>query len=222
MHRSLVLVALLSASVLGAQESQPIEEPVVTPYTAEDAVAIDAGMTREQVVARLGAPAAVRTSGVYTYLFFVNGCHRTCGTDDVVILEDGKVTDAIFRGLGRRYTGQSSSPVGVVPAATLGARPARATGTPRAFDAPEPSMVRPPEAQASQESDAAPPATPGAASRPALAAAATVPSAAPAPAPPREAAPQPSRRAPVDAFRVVPIVRDSTAGRARADTTSRP
>ncbi len=137
MHRSLALVALLSASVLGAQESEPLAEPVVTPYTADDAVTIDPGMTREQVVARLGAPAAVRTSGTYTYLFFVNGCHRSCGTDDVVILEDGRVTDAIFRGLGRRYTGTSSSPVGVVPAATLGARPARASATPRAILASE-------------------------------------------------------------------------------------
>lgn len=216
MHRSLVLVALLSASALGAQESEPVAEPVVTPYTADDAVAIDPGMSREQVVARLGAPAAVRTSGTYTYLFFVNGCHRTCGTDDVVILEDDRVTDAIFRGLGRRYSGTSSSPVGVVPAATLGARP------PRAFDATAPSMVRPPDLRVTEEPDASPAATPPAAARPALAAAETAPDAAPAPAPAREAAPQPSRRAPVDAFRIVPIVRDSASARARADTTSRP
>jgi len=218
MHRSLALVALLSASVLGAQESEPLAEPVVTPYTADDAVTIDPGMTREQVVARLGAPAAVRTSGTYTYLFFVNGCHRSCGTDDVVILEDGRVTDAIFRGLGRRYTGTSSSPVGVVPAATLGARPARASATPRAFDAPSPSMVRPPDAPVTEEPETVPPAPAAAVSRPALAAAEAAPAAAPA----REAAPRPSRRAPVDAFRVVPIVRDSTSARPRADDTSRP
>jgi hypothetical protein len=224
MHRSLALVALLSASVLGAQETEPLAEPVVTPYAADDAVAIDPGMTREQVVARLGAPAAVRTSGTYTYLFFVNGCHRSCGTDDVVILEDGRVTDAIFRGLGRRYTGTSSSPVGVVPAATLGARAPRAAAAPRAFDAPAPSMVRPPEARLTEEPAPTPPVTPAAASRPALAAAEAVPAPAPATAPAseRQAAPQPSRRAPVDAFRVVPIVRDSSSARARADTTSRP
>ena len=207
MHRSLVLVALLSASVLGAQEPESIAEPVVTPYSADEAVTIDAGMTREQVVGRLGAPAAVRTSGVYTYLFFANGCPRSCGMDDLVILEDGRVTDAIFRGIGRRYTGTSSSPVGVVPAATLGARPARAAGTPRAFDAPAPSMVRPALAATAP------------APAPALAPA---PAPTPTPAPAREAASQPSRRAPVDAFRVVPIVQDSTAARARADTTSRP
>ncbi|HEX6059193.1 MAG TPA: hypothetical protein VFZ11_09280 [Gemmatimonadaceae bacterium] len=218
MHRSLLLLALLAAPVLGAQETQPLDEPVAAAYSADDAVTIDAGMSREQVVARLGTPAAVRTSGTFTYLFFANGCPRTCGMDDLVILEDGRVSDAIFRGVGRRYTGRSSSPVGVVPAATLGARPPRATGTPRAFDAPAPSMVAMPEPDAPAPDagrTALPAAAPAARATPA---ATPAPQATPAPA----AAPTQTRRPPAAAFRVVPIVPDSATGAARADTTSRP
>lgn len=228
MHRSLLLLVLLAAPVLGAQETQPLDEPAAAAYSADDAVTIDAGMSREQVVARLGTPAAVRTSGTFTYLFFANGCPRTCGMDDLVILEDGRVSDAIFRGIGRRYTGRSSSPVGVVPAATLGARPPRATGTPRAFDAPAPSMVAMPEPDAPSPSpDAGRTVLPAAAPAPRTVPAATpAPQVAPAPASAGAATPAaasaPSRRAPAAAFRVVPIAPDSVAGAARADTTSRP
>jgi hypothetical protein len=244
MHRSLLVLTLLTAPALGAQETQPADEPAAAAgYSAADAVTIDPGMTREQVVARLGDPAAVRTAGDFTYLFFANGCPRTCGMDDLVTLQSGRVTDAIFRGLGRQYTGRSSSPVGVVPAATLGARAARVIGEPTAFDAPAPTMVAPPARRALAPEEGASPfdapperaervapsaAAIPAAARPSLAATDAAPQLQPtppqaqpqataAPAPARAAAP--ARRAPVDAFRIVPVVPDTTK-RTSPDTTS--
>jgi hypothetical protein len=76
---------------------------------------IDPGMTREQVVERLGKPVGERTLGARTYLFYRNGCERRCGMHDFVMLEEGAVTDAVFRASSRRYTGESSSPAGRTP-----------------------------------------------------------------------------------------------------------
>ena len=73
---------------------------------------VDPGMTREQVVQRLGEPAGSRTAGAYTYLYYRNGCERACGTADVVMLQSDAVVDAIFRSSSRRYTGASTSPAG--------------------------------------------------------------------------------------------------------------
>ena len=82
---------------------------------------IDPGMTRAQVEERLGPPKVVRTSGAATYLFYANGCARSCGMDDLVVLEQDAVTDAVFRSPAHRYTGQSSSPAAVAPHASRGA-----------------------------------------------------------------------------------------------------
>ena len=91
---TLAIIALLAASrSLAAQEISP-------------------GFTRAQVEARFGAPAAVRTVGEYTYLFYQNGCEIKCGQHDLIVLKDGKVTDAMFRSAKRHYTGQSSAPAG--------------------------------------------------------------------------------------------------------------
>ena len=79
------------------------------------AQSIDPGMTKSQVIERLGAPAAERSSGAYTYLFYQNGRERTAGMSDLVILQNGAVVDAIFRSAAREYTGSSSSPDGVMP-----------------------------------------------------------------------------------------------------------
>ena len=78
--------------------------------SAQEAKSIDPGMTQAQVAERLGAPAAVRTSGNFTYLFYKNNCVKQCGIDDLVILESDGVIDAVFRSPARRYTGVSSSP----------------------------------------------------------------------------------------------------------------
>jgi hypothetical protein len=71
---------------------------------------IDPGMSRTEVIDRLGRPLNERMAGGYTYLFYRNGCERSCGMNDLVILENGKVVDAIFRSAERSYTGTSTSP----------------------------------------------------------------------------------------------------------------
>ena len=80
------------------------------------AQSIDPGMTKAQVIDRLGYPAAERTSGAFTYLFYQNGRERTVGMSDLVTLQNNAVVDAIFRSSERQYTGRSSSPDGVMPA----------------------------------------------------------------------------------------------------------
>lgn len=83
----------------------------VPPAMAQVATApIDPGMTRAQVVERLGKPATERASGGFTYLFFINGCERTCGMNDLVTLKGDSVIDAIFRTPQRTYSGRSTSP----------------------------------------------------------------------------------------------------------------
>jgi hypothetical protein len=71
-YSTALLIAIAAAGVQGAA-----------------AQSIDPGMTKSQVIERLGAPAAERSTGAYTYLFYQNG---------------------------REYTGRSSSPEGVIPA----------------------------------------------------------------------------------------------------------
>jgi hypothetical protein len=76
------------------------------------------GMTEAEVRATWGKPVIARSRGAYTYLFYENGCLRTCGTYDVVMLEGGQVVDAIVRGSGHRYDGVSSSPPDRAPGYT--------------------------------------------------------------------------------------------------------
>jgi hypothetical protein len=80
-------------------------------------VVVDPGMTEAQVVTRLGEPSQTSHAGSFTYLFYDNECGRKCGMDDVVILERGIVTDAIFRSAKRTFTGASSSPRALPPVA---------------------------------------------------------------------------------------------------------
>lgn len=87
---------------------------VAAPALAQDATpTIDPGMTREQVLERLGQPLNERSTGSHTYLFYRNGCEQTCGMNDLVVLDGGKVVDAVFRNGVRIYTGTSSSPSSV-------------------------------------------------------------------------------------------------------------
>jgi len=92
-------------------------------------VSIDPGMTREEVVARLGTPSGESHAGSFTYLFYDNACTARCGMDDLVVLEQNIVTDAIFRSPKRAFTGVSSSPRQSVPlpAAHSGPEPLRAS-----------------------------------------------------------------------------------------------
>jgi len=92
--RALITVLCVSASALGAQTS----------------TTIDPGMTREQVVAKIGEPLSSRSYEGFTYLLYKNGCEKKCGMSDLVVLDSGKVVDAVFRAKGRAYSGTSSSP----------------------------------------------------------------------------------------------------------------
>ena len=71
---------------------------------------ISPGMSRAKVVAALGAPTTERTVADFRYLFYQNSCGKECGMNDLVILKNDAVVDAIFRSSSRRYTGKSSSP----------------------------------------------------------------------------------------------------------------
>lgn len=82
----------------------------VTAGAQTTAATIDPGMTREQVVAKLGEPLSTRSLNGVTYLFYKNGCEKTCGMNDLVTLDSGKVIDAVFRSPSRKYSGVSSSP----------------------------------------------------------------------------------------------------------------
>ena len=83
---------------------------VAAPLAAQAPRSIDPGMSQAKVVERLGEPDASRVSGDFRYLFYHNSCIRTCGMDDVVILQKDSVVDAMFRSADRAYTGKSSSP----------------------------------------------------------------------------------------------------------------
>ncbi|HYT72275.1 MAG TPA: hypothetical protein VEK78_12895 [Gemmatimonadales bacterium] len=104
-------------------ESQIPERPQAfrdVPYDSPDTGTIAPGMGEREVYSLWGAPVAVRRQGEFTYLFFRNGCEYTCGTEDVVTLQNGQVVDAVLRWPGHGYSGQSSSPPGTVPVPNLG------------------------------------------------------------------------------------------------------
>jgi hypothetical protein len=93
---------------------------LATPHQAvaqSKPVTIDPGMTKDQVVERLGGPSEESHSGSFTYLMYDNECGQKCGMDDLVVLERGVVTDAVFRSGKRTYTGHSSSPLALQPSA---------------------------------------------------------------------------------------------------------
>lgn len=88
------------------------------PWTPLDTGTVTPGMTREQVISLWGVPVAERTQEQWIYLYFRNGCEVTCGMFDLVLLQGGQVVDAVVRGPGHTYAGESSSPSGKVPEAT--------------------------------------------------------------------------------------------------------
>ena len=94
----------LVASLLGMTLCAGVVAAQQTPAT------IDPGMTRAQVVERLGQPLSARSFESFTYLLYKNGCEKKCGMNDLVVLDSGKVVDAVFRAPSRKYTGTSSSP----------------------------------------------------------------------------------------------------------------
>ena len=99
---------------------------------------IDPGMTRAQVVEKLGKPSTVRNYQGSTYLMYPNKCGKSCGMQDIVILDHDVVVDAVFRSPNRHYTGTSSSPEATKPNsrtqrnASLAVPAAEPTSTPTA------------------------------------------------------------------------------------------
>jgi hypothetical protein len=105
-------------------------------------VSIGPGMTKDQVLQRLGNPSEESHSGSFTYLMYDSECGRKCGMDDLVVLEGGVVTDAVFRSGTRTYTGQSSSPSALQPAGPASVAPARTALAPIRASTPDDSAHR--------------------------------------------------------------------------------
>ena len=116
-----MLRAALTLALIGA---------LAAPAAAQAPKSIDPGMSQAQVVERLGEPNALRTAGAFTYLFYKNGCVRECGMDDLVLLENDAVVDAIFRSPERAYSGKSSSPRAIPAEVAVRGRPARDNAAP--------------------------------------------------------------------------------------------
>ncbi len=92
--------------------ASPFTDALEEPWFPTDTGTVEPGWTAEDVISVWGEPVTDRSSGVWTFLYFRNGCERACGTFDVVILERNQVVDAIVRGRGHTYAGISSSPQG--------------------------------------------------------------------------------------------------------------
>ncbi len=90
-RRLLPLAALLLAARPAAAQ-----QPTVKP-----------GMSLAEVKAAWGEPLATRERSGYTYLIYRSDCMPKCGTQDVVILHDGKVVDGIARSSNRHFEGGS-------------------------------------------------------------------------------------------------------------------
>ncbi len=105
MRRGVLVLALLLA-------------PAAPLAAQDDAAAVRPGMSDAEVRARWGEPVAVRRNGEWTFLHYASTEERRVGWTDVVFLQNGQVVNAIVRGPGRIYLGQSSAPPGRVPEPT--------------------------------------------------------------------------------------------------------
>jgi hypothetical protein len=146
MRGSIVLSLLCLPTVLLAQQADHVISP---------------GMSRAQVVAALGTPATQRTASEFTYMFYQNACGRECGMNDLVILRNDSVSDAIFRSPSRHYTGTSSSPEQATPAlAPRRPRPAAKPMTTRDSTTAKAKPAAPAPAKAAAATQMKPPAKP--------------------------------------------------------------
>jgi hypothetical protein len=106
-------------------------------------------MSRAKVVAALGAPSTERAVAEFRYLFYRNACGTRCGMNDLVILRNDSVIDAIFRSPTRRYSGQSSSPAPISArdaaerGSNAGAARGPSAGTARMRPSTRPNDARP-------------------------------------------------------------------------------
>jgi len=103
-----------------AEPARPTQDE---PFASTDTGTVTPGMSERDVYEVWGSPVSVRRAGEWTYLFFRNGCEYTCGTYDVVFLQNGVVVDAVVRWWGHIYGGESSSRADVVPMPTRPGEP---------------------------------------------------------------------------------------------------
>jgi hypothetical protein len=102
--------------------------------------AIDPGMSKAQVIAKLGPPNTQKSFGASTYLFYRNGKEKTVGMADLVMLDGDKVVDAVFRSNARSYSGKSSSP-SAIPADVARKHPAVTPPSSAQTTAPAPNAT---------------------------------------------------------------------------------
>lgn len=86
---------------------------LAAPASLHGQFVIDPGMSKAQVIVKLGPPAMQKASGTSTYLYYRNGVEKRVGMSDLVVLDSDKVVDAVFRSSARKYSGKSSSPVAI-------------------------------------------------------------------------------------------------------------
>jgi hypothetical protein len=132
-----------------------------TAHAQSGAGTIDPGMTRAQVIARLGKPATIRTYQGSTYLMYSNKCGKKCGMQDLVILEHDSVVDAVFRSPDRHFTGTSSSPEATAPNSRTQrnqslAVPSEPAGQPTAAERVTPGTLHKPADSANTSTSRAP------------------------------------------------------------------
>ena len=89
------------------------------PALGQETKTIKPGMTDAEVRATWGEPITARKAGNMMYLYYTNDCLRSCGTYDVVFLENGQVVDAVVRDSHRGYDGVASSARERKPEATV-------------------------------------------------------------------------------------------------------
>ncbi len=131
---------------------------VVIAASAHAQAAIDPGMTKDQVISKLGKPASEHSSGNLTYLYYANGQERKMGMSDMVALEDGKVVDAVFRSSARKYSGKSSSPAPVSAEAAIVKGGGKPSSKPMKMPAPPAKAPVKTAAKAPAKAAPAPPA----------------------------------------------------------------
>jgi hypothetical protein len=105
------LVAVATASFMSVS--------VLSVSSAQEVKSIKPGMTEAEVRTAWGEPLTARKAGNMMYLFYNSDCLRSCGTHDVVFLENGQVVDAVVRDSHRGYDGVASSPRDRKPEATV-------------------------------------------------------------------------------------------------------
>jgi hypothetical protein len=119
-----ILVTALAALAIGlpsalvAQDSTATPPAPPPPPPVEMQNAVRPGMSEQDVRARWGDPVAVKRINEWTYLFYRNYDEANVGFNDVVMLQNGQVVDAVVRGNDHVYLGTSSSPGNRMPEAT--------------------------------------------------------------------------------------------------------